>query len=117
MYDFQFTDGDLNINDLLEITTVTNTEETKQDLEHRLMCVKGSDAFRLDYGADWLKIKRTTFNRVLIEHEIRKALKTHDNVKSIDSVIISDPDSERKIDITVYITLITEEAITVEVSI
>lgn len=117
MYDFKFQNGDLVINDLNEIETVTGTEQTKQDLEHRLMCVKGSDPFHPTYGTDWLKIKRTTFNKVLIEHEIRKALKTHSEVKSIDSVDISEPDSERKINITVYLTLTTEEAITVEVSI
>ena len=116
MFDFQFVNGDLNINDLREITTVTNTEETKQDLIHRLSCVKGSDAFNLGYGIDWLKIKRTTFNRILIEHEIRKALKTHNEVKSINSVNISEPDSERKINITVHLTLISEKVVSVEVS-
>lgn len=117
MYDFKFQNGDLVINDLHEIETVTGVEQTKQDLEHRLMCVKGSDSFHPDYGTDWLKIKRTTFNKVLIEHEIRKALKTHNNIKSIDNVEISGPDSERKINIIVYLTLTTEETITVEVSI
>ena len=116
MHDFQFTDRDLNINDLHEITAVTNIEETKQDLVHRLSCVKGSDVFFPDYGTDWLKIKRTTFNRILIEHEVRKALKTHDNVKSIDRIIVSNPDAERKIDIIVYITLMSGTGITVEVS-
>jgi len=117
MGDFEFQNGDLIINDLHEITTVTTIAEVKQDLEHRLLCVKGSDPFHLEYGVHWLKIKRTTFNKVLIEHEIRKALKSHDSVKSIDSVDISAPDSERKITITVHITLKSEEIVTVEVTI
>jgi len=117
MYDFQFINGDLNINDLHEITTVTGIDQTKQDLTHRLMCVKGSDAFNPNYGTDWLKIKRTTFNRILIEHELRKALKTHEKVKSIDGITISEPDSERKINIIAHLTLTTEEAVTVEVSV
>jgi len=117
MYDLKFQNGDLVINDLHEIEKVTGIAQTKQDLEHRLLCVKGSDPFHPDFGADWLKIKRTTFNRVLIEHEIRKALKSHDSVKSIDSVNICAPDSERNITITVHITLKSEEIVTVEVTI
>lgn len=114
-WDFKFQNGDLVISGLHEIEVVVGVTETKQDLEHRLLCVKGSDPFHSDFGADWLKTKRTTFNKVLIEHEIRKALKSHDRVKSIDSVGISEPDSERKINIIVHLTLVTKEAVAVEV--
>jgi phage baseplate assembly protein W len=117
MYDIKFQNSDIVINELYEIETVTELEETKQDLEHRLMCVKGSDRFHPDYGVDWLRIKRTTFNKPLIEHEIKKALKTHSEVKTIDRIDISAIDAERKTKIKVYVTLKSEAALTAEVSV
>jgi phage baseplate assembly protein W len=117
MFDIKFQNGDIVINKLHEIEMVSGLEKTKQDLEHRLMCVKGSDMFHPDYGVDWLKIKRTTFNKSLIEHEIKKALKTHSEVKTIDRIDISQIDAERKTKIKVYVTLKSEEVLTAEVSV
>jgi predicted component of type VI protein secretion system len=79
-------------------------DKVKQDIIHILKCVKSSDAFHPDYGVDWLKIKQSGYNRLLIEHEIRKAIANYDRIKSIDR-IDSEPDSNRNVKIKLYITL------------
>jgi len=106
MQDFKFdTTGDLVIDSLKRIPSVSSADKVKQDIVHILKCVKGSDAFHPDFGVDWLKIKRSGYNRMLIEHEIRKALADYDKIKSIDKIEISEPDANRKVKIKLYLTL------------
>jgi len=102
-WDFKFSQGDLVINELKQIDIVDGVDKIKQDIEHILKCVKGSDAFNPEFGVDWLKIKQSKFNRKLIEHEIRKALAGYDKIRSIDRIEISEPDSSRKIKILLYL--------------
>ena len=104
-WDFKFSQGDLVINELRQIDTVSNADKVKQDIEHILKCVRGSDAFNPEFGVDWLKIKQSKFNRKLIEHEIRKALAGYDKIKSIDRIEIFEPDSSRKVTISLYLTV------------
>lgn len=106
MQDFKFDlSGDLVINELKQVETVSGVDKVKQDVIHILKCVKGSDAFHPDFGVDWLKIKRSGFNKMLIEHEIRKALAGYDKIKSIDRIEISEPDANRKVRIKLFLTL------------
>ncbi len=110
MQDFKFdTSGDLVIDSLKWIPSVDDTDKVKQDIIHILKCVKGSDAFHPDFGVDWLKIKQSGYNRLLIEHEIRKALSRYDKIKSIDRIEISEPDSNRNVRIKLYLTLDSEK--------
>ncbi len=104
-WDFKFSQGDLVINDLKQIDIVDSVDKVKQDIEHILKCVKGTDAFNPEFGVDWLKIKQSKFNRKLIEHEIKKALSKYDKIKSIDRIEISEPDSSRKIRVSLYLTV------------
>ena len=105
-WDFKFDEsGDLIINELKQVETVSGVDKVKQDIIHILKCVKGTDTFHPDFGVDWLKIKRSGFNRMLIEHEIRKALSKYDKIKSIDRIDISDPDADRKVKIKLFLTL------------
>ena len=114
MQDFKFDlSGDLVINELKQVEAVSGVDKVKQDIIHILKCVKGSDAFHPDFGVDWLKIKRSGFNRMLIEHEIRKTLSKYDKIKSIDRIEISEPDLGR-VGIKLYLTL-DEGKIDVEV--
>ena len=104
-WDFKFDlSGDLVINELKQVEAVSGVDKVKQDIIHILKCVKESDAFHPDFGVDWLKIKRSGFNRMLIEHEIRKALNKYDKIKSIDRIEISDPDFGR-VGIKLYLIL------------
>ena len=105
-WDFKFDeDGDIVINSLKQLEAASELDLAKQHIVHILKCVKGSDAFHPDFGVDWLKIKRSGFNKTLIEHEIRKALSTYDKIKSIDKIEISEPDSNGKVKVTLYLTL------------
>ena len=106
LWDFKFDEsGDLIINELKQVETVSGVDKVKQDIIHILKCVKETDAFHPDFGVDWLKIKRSGFNRMLIEHEIRKALAGYDEIKSIDRIEISEPDENRKAKIKLFLTL------------
>jgi len=108
--DFKFdSSGDLIINELKQIEIVENLDKVKQDIIHILKCVKGSDAFRPDFGVDWIKVKQSGYNRALIEHEIRKALANYKKIKSIDRIEISNPDSNRNVRIKLYLTLDSEK--------
>ena len=111
--DFKFDEsGDLIINELKQVETVSGVDKAKQDIIHILKCVKGSDAFHPNFGVDWVKIKRSGFNRILIEHEIRKALSKYDRIKSIDKIELFEPDANAKIKL--FLTL-EEGKINVEV--
>jgi len=110
MQDFKFDlSDDIIIDSLKQIPAVDGVEKVKQDVIHILKCVKGSDAFHPDFGVDWLKIKQSGFNRLLIEHEIRKALRNYDKIKYIDRIEISEPDSNRNVSIKLYLTLDSEK--------
>lgn len=103
--DFKFDiSGDLVIDATKRIPAVEGTEKAKQDIVHILKCVKGTDAFHPDFGVDWLAIKQSGFNKLLIEHEIRKAL-NYDKIKSIDRIEISEPDANRNVRIKLFLTL------------
>ena len=110
MQDLKFDiSGDIVIDSLKQIPAVEGVEKVKQDVIHILKCVKSSDAFHPDFGVDWLKIKQSGYNKLLIEHEIRKALRNYDKIKSIDRIEISDPDSNRNVKIQLYLTLDSEK--------
>ena len=111
-WDFKFTDGDVVIDE--QINIVDGIDKAKQDIEHILKCIKGTDDFHPDFGVDWMKIKQSGYNRTLIEHEIRKALSKYDKIKSIDKLEISEPDANRKVKIRLFLTL-DEEKIVSEV--
>ena len=106
LWDFKFNEsGDLVINELKQVETVSGVGKVEQDIIHILKCVKGSDAFHPDFGVDWIKIKQSGYNRALIEHEIRKALANYKKIKSIDRIEISEPDSNRNVKIKLFLTL------------
>ena len=106
LWDFKFDlSGDLVINELKQVETVSSVDKVKQDIVHILKCVKGSDAFHPDFGIDWIKVKQSGYNRALIEHEIRKALANYKKIKSIDRIEISDPDANRNVSIKLFLTL------------
>ena len=106
LWDFKFDEsGDLVINELKQVETVSGVGKVKRDIIHILKCVKGSDAFHPDFGVDWIKVKQSGYNRALIEHEIRKALANYKKIKSIDRIEISEPDSNRNVKIKLFLTL------------
>ena len=105
-WDFKFdSSGDIVINDLRQIDVVQGIDKAKQDLEHIVKCVAGSDVFNPSFGVDWVKIKRLKLNKELIKHEISKSLKKYDKLKSIDRIEISKVDYNRNVKIKLYLTL------------
>jgi len=111
--DLAYRARDIVINDLKQLELSEGIEKVKQDVEFILMTVKGSDIFHPDFGVDWITIKQTKFNRMLIEHEIRKALSKYEKIK-IDRIEVSEPDSERKIRIKLFL-IVSNQNMAVEV--
>lgn len=96
--------GDLLFDATKQIYFVDGLDKIKQDILHRLKCIKGTDAFHPEFGLDFIKIKRSNFNKTLVEHEIRKALQGYDKIK-IDTIEISEPDEKRKIKVKLFLTV------------
>lgn len=107
--------GDLLFDATKQIYFVEGVDKVKQDIIHRLKCIRGTDAFHPNFGLDLLKLKRANYNKTLVEHEIRKALADYKYIKSIDTIEISGPDAERKIKVKLYLTLENEKLV-IEVS-
>ena len=98
-------DGDLQINTLNRITmTETDAEKVKQDVRMTLKTILSEDMFAPLFGFDLLKIKQYRFNSTLIDAEIRTALKKYQYLKSIDNIVIADPDANRGVNVDVSIT-------------
>ena len=97
--------GDMQFNDLKRIVMAeTNAEKVLQDVRITLKTILSGDMFAPQFGLDLLKIKQYRFNNTLIDAEIRTALKKYRYLKSIDSIIIADPDADRNVNVDVSIT-------------
>ena len=103
------TSGDIIIDELKRIQEVDGVDKVKQDVIHILKCVKGSDSFHPEFGVDWIKIKQSGYSKVLISHEIMKALSKYDKIKSVDRIEISEPDGNRNVRIKLFLTLDSEK--------
>lgn len=108
--------GDIVINELKRLETVEGLDKVAQDIRVILKTVKGSFPFDPDFGVDYIKIVESGFNRKLIENEIRKALSKYPYLKSIDSIEISDPDENRRVAVSISLTVTSGESINVEVA-
>jgi|Deesub1362B_J571_1020462.scaffolds.fasta_scaffold00148_6 phage baseplate assembly protein W len=108
--------GDLVFNQLNRLEMVDGAEKVAQDIRIILKTIKGSDPFYPEMGVDYFKIFESSFNKKLIEAEIRKALSRYSYLKSIDEIEVSDLDSDRKVTITLRLTVISGESVSMEVT-
>ena len=110
-------DGDLQINSLNRITMAeTNAEKVKQDVRMTLKTILAEDMFAPSFGFDLLKIKQYRFNSTLIDAEIRTALKKYQYLKSIDNIVIADPDANRGVNVDVSITTTSNQQLSIGVA-
>lgn len=107
--------GDIVIK-LRRLEMVEGLDKVAQDIRVILKTIRGSFPFAPDFGVDYIKIVGSGFNRKLIENEIRKALSKYPYIKSIDSIEISDPDPNRRVAVSISLTVISGEQVNVEVA-
>lgn len=96
-------DGDLQFDGSGKmIMTSYDDDKRSQDIEIYLKTVLGEDIFSTDMGLDIMAVKENPFNPARIEYEIRKTLEQYreryyrpNRIKSIDSIVVGDPDVDR----------------------
>lgn len=96
-------DGDLQFDGSGKmIMTSYDDDKRSQDIEIYLKTVFGEDIFSTDMGLDIMAVKENPFNPARIEYEIRKTLEQYreryyrpNRIKSIDSIVVGDPDVDR----------------------
>ena len=105
-------DGDLQFDGSGKmIMTTTDEDKREQDINIYLKTVVGEDIFATGMGFDLIAAKENPFNPSRIDYEIRKTItqyrKRHDRpnrIKSIDSIVIGDPDIDRATRVDVNLT-------------
>lgn len=108
--------GDLLFSDLKKPESVSGSKKPPQDLRVLLKTQKGEHPTNPDFGVDWLRIKTTPKNDELIRSEIEGALVQYPWYKSLEDVIIGEPDENRELPITVKVVTSEDEVITVGVA-
>ena len=109
--------GDLVLSSLKRLPRVMAEEKVKQDLRILLRTVKGEDIFRPDFGFDVLKVVGARYNKKLVDLEVRRALRLYPYLRSIDRLEISPPDTDRRVQIDMAITLTDDARLQVGVTV
>jgi len=111
-------DGDLEFNELKKPKlTLTNAEKVLQDVKIALKTIRTEDIFSPEFGLDMLKIKSYSYNKQLIDAEIRTALMKYKYLKSIDSIEIGLPDDNRKVSCNINITTTSDLSLAIGVEV
>ena len=97
------------------VMTTTDDQKRKQDINIYMKTILGEDIFATDMGFDIITAKSAPFSRERIEYEIRNTLEQYRNradrpnrIKSINSVIVSDPDVDRVVTVGISMTADTD---------
>jgi|Deesub1362B_J571_1020462.scaffolds.fasta_scaffold21281_2 phage baseplate assembly protein W len=109
--------GDVIYSELNRVELISGAEKVAQDIWVILHTIKGSDIFNPELGVDYFKIVESGYNRKIIEYEIRRALRNYPYLRSIDSIEVSEPDSNRRVTISIRLTIVSGESVSVEVTI
>ena len=95
--------------------TPYDDDKRQQDIEIYLKTVVGEDIFATDMGLDIMAVKENPFNPARIEYEIRKTLEQYrerfdrpNRIKSIDSIVVGDPDEDRVVRVDINLTADTD---------
>jgi len=93
------------------ILTTTDAEKRQQDIFIYMKTVYGEDIFNPTYGFDIMSVKEGTFSKAKIDYEIRETIKQYQNrtdrpnrIKTINSIVIGEPDANRAVSVDVSIT-------------
>lgn len=112
------TNGDIQFNEINKLVmTSTDSEKVIQDIKITLKTILSEDIFSPEFGFDMLKIKQHGYNKQLIEAEVRRALKKYKYLKSIDRVQVSQPDSNRSVQVNVNLTTTKDLSLAIGVAI
>lgn len=106
------------------IMTSFDDDKREQDIEIYLKTVIGEDIFALDMGLDIMAVKENPFNPSRIDYEIRKTIEQYrerldrpNRIKSIDSIVVGDPDANRVVRVDINLTADTNTISTLGVNI
>lgn len=105
-------DGDLQFDGSGKIVMTPYDDDKRwQDIEIYLKTVVGEDIFSPDMGLDIMAVKESPFNPARIEYEIRKTIEQYrersdrpNRIKSIDSIVVGDPDEHRVVRVDINLT-------------
>ena len=106
---FKIIDGDLIIDELKRVPTITGSQKPGQDIFVLLKTHLGEDIFHPDTGFDIVSIVQSDYDEDLIRLEVLKALQQYPYLESVDEIIVHPPDSDRKVVVDIRITLLTKE--------
>ena len=118
-------DGDLSFDGSGKLVMTTlDDQKREQDISIYLKTVIGEDIFNPTYGFDIMAAKAAPFNRERVEYELRVALEQYRNregcanrIKSINAIIVSDPDENRQCAVGISLTADTDSVSTLGVNI
>lgn len=86
------------------VMTTTDAQKREQDIGIYLKTILGEDIFATDMGLDIMAVKENPFGPSRIDYEIRKTLTQYRNrfdrpnrIKEISSIVVGDPDVDRKV--------------------
>ena len=104
--------------------TTTDSQKREQDIRIYLKTVVGEDIFSTGMGFDLMAAKENPVSPSRIDYEIRKTLTQYrerfdrpNRIKSIDSIVVSDPDINRIVGIEINLTADTNSVSLLNVNI
>lgn len=109
--------GDVYVSELHRFEFVEGVEKAAQDLRVLFRTVKGTDIFSPGFGFDAMKLIDVGYDPRLVELEVRRALAQYPHVKQVDDVEVGEPDENRRLPVTIHLTLRSGERLSVEVSV
>ena len=105
-------DGDLVLNALGRLETISGPEKAAQDLTIILRSLRGSYRLNTRFGTDYLALVNTPNVQSLIRHEVRRALLTYPHLRSVDQITVQV--RERAVSVTILATLTGGETVSLE---
>lgn len=104
--------------------TTTDVHKREQDISIYIKTVLGEDMFNTAFGFDIMAAKTAPFSKERIEYEIRNVIEQYRNrvdrphrIKSVNAIIVSDPDVDRRVAVGISMTADTNTISTLGVNI
>jgi len=118
-------DGDLQFDGAGKLVmTSTDDEKRAQDILIYLKTIFGNDIFNPGYGFNIISAKEQPVNPAKVEYEIRKTLHQYmsrsdrpNRIKAINSIIVSEPNTDRAVQVDVNLTADTNSISALQVSV
>ena len=101
--------------------TETNMEKLKLDIYTFIKTIKGENMFDTSMGFDLFAAIAQPFDKATFESYLREAVEQYrnrpgraDRIQSIDSIMVGDPDEEGNIGVSIALTTVNNEIVTLE---